>query len=298
MQTANGQTQSEPGSRGANVATDVLSYLAGRSRRFIIIAASVLALLIGATDYLFGARVGFSIFYLVPIALATWYGEKWSGMVVACVGAATWFASDMLAGVAGSVPSALLWNGMVRLSFFSIIVFLLNGFKREKSFAREDYLTGLGNRRSFFERADVEIQRSIRYGHHFSMAYIDIDDFKLVNDKFGHAEGDALLKQVGQAIAGHIRKTDIAARLGGDEFAVLIPESSNEAAKVFFSKLHAFLSGIARGKSWPVTFSIGVVTFNKPPESVDEMIMIVDQLMYSAKKSGKNLVKYEVHEKE
>ncbi len=187
---------------------------------------------------------------------------------------------------------------MVRLGFFSIIVFLLNGFKREKSFAREDSLTGLGNRRYFFERTDVEIQRSIRYSHPFSMAYIDIDDFKSVNDRYGHAEGDALLKQVGQAIAGHIRKTDIAARLGGDEFAVLIPESSNEAAKVFFSKLHTFLSGIARGESWPVTFSIGVVTFNKPAESVDEMIRIVDQLMYSAKKSGKNLVKYEVHEKE
>ncbi len=284
------------GNRDDHLIENLLIYLAGRSRRFVIVAASIVALVTGIPDYLLRPQIGFSIFYLVPITIAAWYAGLLPGMFVACVGTTAWLVSDELAGTPGVTLYTTLWNAMVRLGFFTIIVALLNGFKREKSFAREDSLTGLGNRRFFFERADEEIQRAKRYEHPFSMAYIDIDDLKFINDQYGHAEGDVLLKDTGRTIAGHIRKTDIAARLGGDEFAVLIPESSDETAKLFFSKLHELLSGAARERPWSATFSIGVVTFNKPPESIDEMIRIVDQLMYSAKKSGKNLVKYEVHE--
>ncbi len=270
--------------------------MAGRSKRFVIVAASILALVTGIPDYLLRPQIGFSIFYLVPITIAAWYAGLRPGMFVACVGTTVWFVADQLAGIPGVPLYTALWNAVVRLGFFTVIVVLLDGFKREKSFAREDSLTGLGNRRYFFERADEEMQRARRYGHPFSMAYIDIDDFKFINDRYGHAEGDALLKHAGRTIAGHIRKTDIAARLGGDEFAVLIPESGDEAAELFFSKLRDLLSEATRERPWPATFSIGVVTFKKPPESIDEMIRIVDRLMYSAKNSGKNLVKYEMYE--
>ncbi len=284
------------GNRDDHLIENLLIYLAGRSRRFVIVAASIVALVTGIPDYLLRPQIGFSILYLVPITIAAWYAGLLPGMFVACVGTTAWLVSDELAGTPGVTLYTTLWNAMVRLGFFTIIVALLNGFKREKSFAREDSLTGLGNRRFFFERADEEIQRAKRYEHPFSMAYIDIDDLKFINDRYGHAEGDVLLKDTGRTIAGHIRKTDIAARLGGDEFAVLIPESSDEAAKLFFSKLRELLSGATHERPWPATFSIGVVTFNKPPESIDEMIRIVDRLMYSAKKGGKNLVKYEIYE--
>jgi diguanylate cyclase (GGDEF)-like protein len=152
----------------------------------------------------------------------------------------------------------------------------------------------LGNRRHFFELAKGEIMRSERYGHPFTLAYIDVDEFKSINDRFGHAEGDALLKSISQSIKSNARATDITARLGGDEFAVLLPESGNESAEPFFNKLHQVLSDVARQNRWPVTFSIGVVTFIDPPESIDEMIRIVDDVMYLVKGSGKNLVRYEM----
>jgi diguanylate cyclase (GGDEF)-like protein len=110
-----------------------------------------------------------------------------------------------------------------------------------------------------------------------------------------HAEGAAV--QARTTITGNIRATDTAARLGGDEFAVLLPESDAASVKQFFHKLHRILIDVVQKKNWPVTFSFGVVTFIMPPASIDDMIRIVDRLMYSAKNSGKNLVKYEVFEK-
>ncbi len=263
----------------------------------MVYAGAVLALLIGVPDYLMGQRFGFSIFYLIPIALVTWYAGRKAGGFVAVFSAATWLAAVILSGTPYTHAYIPWWNATVRLGFFIIVVLLLDAFKREKSYAREDYLTGLGNRRHFFEMADIEIKRSRRYGHPFTLAFLDVDDFKSINDRLGHAEGDALLQAVAQAITGNIRATDTGARLGGDEFSVLLPESDAVAARKFFNKLHQRLSDVVQRKNWPVTFSIGVVTFVMPPASIDEMIRSVDRLLYSSKNSGKNLVKYDVVEK-
>jgi diguanylate cyclase (GGDEF)-like protein len=271
-----------------------MEYLDKRPRRFFIVTGSLLALLIGIPDYLLGQRIGFSIFYLLPIAVVTWYAGRKAGAFVAAFSAATWLAADLLTGRPYAEAYIPWWNAMVRLGFFFIVVFLLDAFKREKSYAREDYLTGLGNRRHFFEMAETEIRRTRRYGHPFTLAYIDVDDFKTVNDTFGHAEGDELLRTIAGAVSGNIRATDIAARLGGDEFAVLLPESDAASARKFFDKLHRLLTETVLKRDWPVTFSIGVVTFSLPPDSIDEMIRIVDRQMYSAKTDGKNRIKYEV----
>jgi diguanylate cyclase (GGDEF)-like protein len=271
----------------------IVQFLGRRSRRSIVIIGAVLALCVGIPYYFVGPGIGFSIFYLLPIALTTWYAGRWAGIVISGVSAAIWVAADAVSAIPSSKPSMWLWNFTVRMSLFVINVLLLDAFKREKSSAREDYLTGLGNRRHFFELAEGEIKRSERYGHPFTLAYIDVDEFKSINDRFGHAAGDALLKSISQSIKSNARATDITARLGGDEFAVLLPESGQEAAEPFFNKLYQILSDVARQNSWPVTFSIGVVTFEVPPDSIDEMIRIVDDVMYVVKGSGKNLVRYE-----
>ena len=275
-----------------------IEYFNRKPRSFFIGAGTIAVLLIGVPDYLLGYGVSFSIFYLVPILIAAWYAGKGAGIYMAVISAAIWFTADELSGNPFVLPYVPVWNALVRLGFFLAVVYLLDAFKREKTYAREDYLTGLGNRRNFFEQADAEIKRSQRYGHALTVAYIDIDHFKSINDRFGHTEGDILLKSVAKIIKSNIRATDLAARLGGDEFAVLLPESNPKSAEKSFAKLHRLLSRIIVHGDGPVTFSIGVVTFLKPPTSTDAMIKTVDGLMYQAKESGKNLVKYSVIDKE
>jgi diguanylate cyclase (GGDEF)-like protein len=275
----------------------VVDYLGKRSKRALIAQGAFLAFLISIPDYLLGREIGFSIFYLIPITLTTWFAGRVPGVSVASVSVAVWLGADLLSGGLYAHRFTPFWNVLVRLGLFVIVVLLLDAFKREKSLAREDYLTGLGNRRHFFELAEGEIMRSQRYGHPFTLAYIDVDDFKVINDRFGHAEGDAFLKSVAHIIKSNIRATDVASRLGGDEFAVLLPESGTGPAMKFIDKLHQKLSDAALEGDRPVSFSIGAVTFIKPPDSVDEMIRIVDRLMYSAKAGGKNRVLYESFEK-
>lgn len=269
-------------------------YLSKRSPVFFLISGSLLALLIGIPDYLLRSDLSFSIFYLIPVAFTVWYAGKTAGVFMACISAGVWFAADTASGAPYAHGYLNIWNAIVRLGFFLITVFLLDGLKREKASAREDYLTGLGNRRYFFESADAEIKRSRRYGHPFTLGYIDVDNFKYVNDRFGHDEGDALLRSIAEIIRSTVRSTDIEARLGGDEFALLLPETDAESSIKFFNKLHRKLSDAEKRTKRKATFSIGVLTFHTAPDSIDEMIKIVDGVMYSAKNSGRNLVKYEV----
>jgi len=277
-----------------NRIVNAIELLGKQSARFTVVSGAMLCLLIGAADLLVGRTIGISLFYLIPVALTAWYAGRRAGIFIACVSAAIMLAAETASGVSYAGAYVPLWNAVVRLIFFITVAYLLSAFKREKSSARHDYLTGLGNRRHFLELADAEIKRSARYGHAFTLAYIDVDDFKAINDRFGHAEGDALLKTIALDIQANIRETDIAARLGGDEFAVLLPESDPVSAARYFDKLFTSLSQAASLIDRPATFSIGVVTFISPPSSIDEMIKTVDRIMYEAKNSGKNLVKYAV----
>jgi diguanylate cyclase (GGDEF)-like protein len=120
----------------------------------------------------------------------------------------------------------------------SLVVSALKGaLEREKEVSRTDLLTGLPNRRHFFELVSGEIRRNHRYDEPFSIAYLDIDNFKTVNDLRGHAEGDKLLRLVAAVISAAIRETDIVARLGGDEFALLLPETARESALTALTKV-------------------------------------------------------------
>ncbi|HLM56720.1 MAG TPA: GGDEF domain-containing protein, partial [Pyrinomonadaceae bacterium] len=148
------------------------------------------------------------------------------------------------------------------------------------------------NKRHFVELAEAELGRARRHGHPFSVAYMDVDDFKLVNDHLGHSAGDRLLKSVAETIRRDVRSIDVVARLGGDEFAVLMPETDGRAARAAVERLRDRLAFAARQQGWPVTFSIGVATWDEPPPSVDEVLRRADELMYAAKRGGKNSVRH------
>jgi diguanylate cyclase (GGDEF)-like protein len=135
-----------------------------------------------------------------------------------------------------------------------------------------------------------ELGRAERSGKPLSVAYIDVDDFKTVNDRLGHQAGDALLVSVALTLQESVRTFDCIARLGGDEFIVLMPEIDQEGARVVVERIRRMLDEIFREGHWSSTLSVGLVTFVSVPASIDEIIKAADDLMYSAKKGGKNLV--------
>lgn len=254
--------------------------------------------LIGAADAWTGHEVSFTIFYLIPIFLVTWFTGRKPGVGISVLAALTRLIADILDTEPDPQPYILFWDTCVRLIFFVIVPLLLPALKeleREKHAARTDDLTGAANRRSFFEMAALEIERSKRYQHPFTVAYIDLDELKTVNDRFGHRVGDEILCAMVDRIQSELRKTDLLARLGGDEFALLLPETGQEAAQAVILKIQSSLADEMQKNNWAVTFSIGVVTCLNAPITTDELVKRADAAMYSVKKNGKNGAFYSVY---
>jgi diguanylate cyclase (GGDEF)-like protein len=188
----------------------------------------------------------------------------------------------------------------VQLLFFLLVLaYVLTtlnlALARAEHLARTDHLTGVANARYFFEVAGAELNRVQRYARPLTVAYIDVDDLKPVNDRLGHGAGDTLLRVVAQSIRVRVRKSDMVARVGGDEFALLLPEAGYEAAEAAVRKIHASLGQVMHNRGWRVTFSIGVVTCISPPDTtLEELIRVADGLMYSVKRSGKNQIRHEI----
>lgn len=274
-------------------------HLIGKHVKYLAsLLAIILVIFLGIIDTLFEQDLYLSLFYLIPIALVTWYTTRRAGVLVTLLSAAAWLANDYLSGAVYSQLSVVIWNLGVRLNFFLIFTYMLSLLKvkleLESMLARIDPLTKVANRRYFYELAMMELNRASRYKKEFSVAYIDLDNFKLVNDRFGHQVGDSVLTVVASIIQLNLRKSDSISRLGGDEFIILFPETGNIAAQWVVFRIHNLLLKTVEERGWPVTLSIGVVTFNTPPASVDEILEKADTVMYSAKGEGKNRVKYEV----
>lgn len=276
----------------------ILTYLANQSKFYIVTLAVFLVLIIGMLDFLTGNEFSISVFYLIPVILVTWLLESNFSWAITLMSALTWLIADLSGELKYSSILIPFWNALVRLGFFITVVILLtalkSALKKEKELARTDSLTGAANNRLFYELTQREIYRSARSGKPISLAYIDLDNFKTLNDTFGHMAGDFLLCLVVQTIKDNIRILDTVARLGGDEFAVLMPETGDEHVKFVVERIRNSLLTTLAQKSWEVTFSIGVVTFQTPPKTVDEMVQKADQVMYTVKNSTKNDIKYEI----
>lgn len=257
--------------------------------------ALLLLALVSLLDSITGSAYSFSALYLVPVVLTAWCVGRGSAIFIALAGAAAWLAADMAGKTYHTLPLSLLWNDIMELSHFLFAAYVISALKgkldKEVEVARTDQLTGLANRRRFYEVADDEVKRARRYNDPFTVIYLDIDNFKTVNDTQGHSEGDRLLRQVALTLANVIRESDTVARLGGDEFALLMPKTDGDAAIRVSTKIHTGLKAQVE-QQWPVTFSIGMVTYPHAPASTDEMIRVADQLMYEVKDSGKNQLRH------
>mgnify|MGYP003700477929 CR=1 FL=1 len=162
--------------------------------------------------------------------------------------------------------------------------------RRERNRAQRDALTGIANRAAYDERIAVEVARHDRHERELSLAVIDIDKFKTVNDNLGHKAGDKVLKNVAEICASNVRTSDFLARYGGEEFVLVLPETSLEQAYVVAEKLRGEIEG--KGfyydkRRVPITVSIGIARF-ADGESADTVFQRADRALYAAKHGGRN----------
>ncbi len=255
------------------------------------VIAAALVVAVAAADVYTGPGVDVTLLYLAPIGFGTFFAGLGAGVGLAALAAACSIESTRISGEVVA-PAVLAWNTVQQLGVFLLLAAVLDAFKKrllhEQLAARTDSLTSLANRRAFVESAWMELERARRHGRPLSLLYLDCDDFKGVNDRLGHVGGDRVLAAVGAALRDAVRGHDTVARLGGDEFGVLLPEVDAPGAVALAERLRAQLREALRPHGDRITFSIGVATFSTPPASVDEMILRADELMYEAKRSGKD----------
>lgn len=276
----------------------LIRILENQPKPFSIFFSIFLTGLISFCDYYIPPEIFIAIFYLIPIGIATWVSDKWIGITISVISAITNLIVNQKSNVRYLHPFVPYWNTIVVLIFFLFTNYLLTQqkiiLKNLEKLARTDALTGLTNRLFFLDLANIEIHKSLRHREPLTIAYFDIDNFKAINDQFGHIVGDRLLCSVADTAKNNLRKIDVIARIGGDEFAILLPRTGYDAADIVLRRLKNTLLASMEQQHWPVTFSIGAITFINPPTSVSQMIEKADDLMYSAKKKGKNLLRHEL----
>ncbi len=260
--------------------------------RIVAVALGLLAL-IALLDRATGAELSLSILYLAPVALATWYAGEAAGVAVALLAGLAWLAADLSAGQRLAQPLVMAWDTLMRIALLVIVAELLAALSAQlataRRLARLDSLTGIANRRAFDEQLQYGLALAARDGQPLSLAYIDVDDLKRLNDRDGHAAGDRALAVVGRTLGESVRRTDTVGRLGGDEFAVLLPNTDLAGAQSVIDKARSALAAALQAERLAVTCSIGTVTFvGRPPENAAQALRAADDLMYEVKARGKN----------
>lgn len=272
-----------------------LLHILEKQNKYLLFLTGILVIgIIGILDYVTGSEFAFSLFYVIPIAYITWLTDKKIGLIACVISALVWLSADISTGNHYTHHFAIIWNTLIRLLFFVIISLLLSSLldvlKREQELAHTDPLTGAMNSRRFYALAQMEVDRCRRYQHPFSLAYLDVDNFKNINDQFGHIKGDEVLCAIAQTAAKHLRETDTFARVGGDEFTILLPETGSGGARIVLEKLQGELSEQLAQNGYLITFSLGVLSCTVAPASVSDLIQMADRLMYSVKNHGKNSI--------
>jgi diguanylate cyclase (GGDEF)-like protein len=212
------------------------------------------------------------------------------------------YGLDGLLGVAYASVNALTpQEQTIVRSLLSVMVMVVGSSKvlnrtlsELEYYSIHDPLTGIHNRRYFNDMLEYEVGRSARHHHQFAVLLLDLDDFKDINDSYGHPLGDEVLKKIAESITSHMRKGDIATRMGGDEFAIILPETPPEGARVAGEMIRTYLESLPfkspTGKDFHVTTSVGIISYPRDMQSVEDLMSGVDVALYRAKDLGKNEV--------
>lgn len=248
---------------------------------------------IGLVDYWSGPDFTFALIYLFPVSVIAWLANgRAATSIASIVTVITWTFVDYYSSRYSIHIPSYAWNFLSRLIIFFLFSNMLSALKRSmlttKHLSIRDPLTNALNNRGFLELAEREVYRSKRSGKALSIVFLDVDNFKLINDTYGHNAGDKLLISIVEFLHMHTRQGDLIGRIGGDEFILLFPDADQDMARMIVNKIRGVFTNDSEKMLYPVTFSMGVLTCLEPPPSVEDMIGMADKLMYKVKTGSKN----------
>lgn len=263
---------------------------ADSKRRWTFVVIQVVAFLlltvIGLLDWLTGNEVSFAVFYLGSVGVAAWYGGWIPGVQYAVFSAAAWFLADAYSAHQYSHNLIPIWNGVVRFGFFLLCALLIARLRAigemERQLAYTDSGTGVANARTFYRALRIEAERARRTGKPLTLLFVDLDDFKVINDRYGHVVGDQVLRDLATRLQQTIRLTDLLARVGGDEFAIILPDADETKAERVVQRLLTVECSPLEGEK-PVRFTCGRATFTEILDDIPAMVRKADEAMYALK---------------
>ena len=262
---------------------------------YLIAAAAVAGVAVtGVFDYVTGYEIRIFPIYFLPVALAAWKLSRRAALAMAVLSTVAWGVANSLAG--RRYGDTLVWPINLTTQFVAfatvgvLVAELQHRLRYERELGRLDALTGLANSRAFYERGEIFVALARRARRPITIAYLDLDNFKAINDDRGHHEGDRALARTAAILQTTCRTTDLIARLGGDEFALLLPDTGADAAMTALERVHVAIGAMMRAHGYPCAVSIGAVSYRRAPPTLETAVHDADALMYRAKAGGKDRV--------
>lgn len=194
-----------------------LTEFLGKQNKGVLIVMGIFLLAAGAVaDFLTGPEFESSIFYLVPVSFFAWFISRRAGLITSAMSAAITLGGRRAASSYHGHAAIVYWNALAWLGLYIFFVLMIaelrSIYERERHSSRTDALSKIPNRRAFFEFLEIEKSRAKRYGAPLTLAYLDLDNFKAINDRFGHTQGDQLLKVVAKTMQENVRQADMVGR--------------------------------------------------------------------------------------
>ena len=268
-----------------------VAFLEGKGPLFNFILGILCIGLLAAVDASNHNEYFLAFLYLLPIALTTWLAGRRYGLALSVLGTAILTVEKLPEN-----SLAFAWNTLSSLCvFITVTMFVATvhlRWVRERQLFQSDQVKGILSPRSFSEVVGYELLRLKRNIVPFSVGVIDLDDFNVFNIMYGRQKGDELLKAVTDCLVNNLRKTDLVTRISADKFIIYLPATDKIAVHVPLQKIRQRLAATITRFDETITFSVGVVTCQYPPEHLEEVIAYAKSVLHEVKKSGKDGVRY------
>lgn len=254
------------------------------------------AILIFASDAMLPLGVAAGVPYVLLVLLSLMTQRSWDAVGMAIIGSLLTIIGYFISEPGGIHYMALVNRGIALAVIWAtciVMVIHFSSLAELKTMAILDHLTGLHNRHYFFIQAERILKGWARYKTPVTLMLIDMDDFKKINDTYGHDAGDQVLKHVADTLKQCLRDVDVIARIGGEEFVVLLPSTAIDAGNVVAEKVRSVIENKTltyQQQEIKVTVSIGVVAAGRRQQLIGDLLKAADKLLYLAKDRGKNYV--------